>query len=82
MLRACLVEEDLATGDGDVEEEVEVGDGAVPPRRLAPRRRRRLPAPAIIAPLHGGRGRARRAWRRWWTRWGGGFALALGGGAS
>lgn len=41
MRGACLVEEDLAAGDGDVEEEVEVGDGAVPPRPLPRRRRRR-----------------------------------------
>jgi hypothetical protein len=47
----------MAAGDGDVEEEVEVGDGAVPPRRLPRRRRRRrwlrllLLLPAI--PLHG-----------------------------
>ena len=60
---ACLVEEDLAAGDGDVEEEVEVGDGAVPPRRLplgrrCRRRRRRLPPAPAITSLHRGRGRS------------------------
>lgn len=55
---ACLVEEDLAAGDGDVEEEVEVGDGAVPPRRLP--LGRRPPAPAI-ASLHRGRAVAGRS---------------------
>ena len=47
---ACLVEEDLAAGDGDVEEEVEVRHGAVPPRPLAPRRGR-----CRRRPLHGRR---------------------------
>jgi hypothetical protein len=53
----CLVEEDLAAGDGDVEEEVEVGHRAVLPRR------RLLPAVPVHDQWAGWARRARCAGR-------------------
>jgi hypothetical protein len=62
----CLVEEDLAAGDGDVEEEVEVGHRAVLPRR----RRRRLPAVPVHDLWDGWLRRARRAGKGFVICWG------------